>query len=188
MIEYGISGRMSGMVSGKNFSITKYVMSNDIDDIQDPRYHMRRRTFFNVLVYCVREFACTWMALRARNPCPSGLATLDPQSTCHEPRPGPKLACGVRAGSLRATEPRARGKTRGRKRKKCRWAKKTHLYMYVYFPPSFTIFALLFSPPPSRNSDQGSHSRLSSPLPATVCALRFYRDTILAISSLVDSR
>ena len=30
------SGRMSGMlVSGKNFSITKYVMSDDIDDIPD---------------------------------------------------------------------------------------------------------------------------------------------------------
>ena len=41
------SGRMSGMlVSGENFSITKQVMSDDVDDIQDPRYHMRRRTFF----------------------------------------------------------------------------------------------------------------------------------------------
>ena len=38
---------MSGMlVSGKNFSITKYVLPDDIDDIQDTRYHMRRRTFF----------------------------------------------------------------------------------------------------------------------------------------------
>ena len=38
---------MSGMVvSGKHFSITRYVVSDDIDDIQDPRYHMRRRTFF----------------------------------------------------------------------------------------------------------------------------------------------
>ena len=38
---------MSGMlVSGKDFSITKYVMSNDVDGIQDPRYHMKRRTFF----------------------------------------------------------------------------------------------------------------------------------------------
>ena len=40
------SGRMSGMlVLGKNFSIT-YVMSDDIEDIHDPRYHMRRRTLF----------------------------------------------------------------------------------------------------------------------------------------------
>ena len=34
------------LVSGKNFFITKYVMSDDIDDIQDPRYHMGHRTFF----------------------------------------------------------------------------------------------------------------------------------------------
>ena len=38
---------MSGMmVSGRNFSVTKYVMADDIDDTQDPRYHMRRRTIF----------------------------------------------------------------------------------------------------------------------------------------------
>ena len=37
---------MSGMlVSGKNFSITKYAMSDDIDDIQDPRYHMASGIF-----------------------------------------------------------------------------------------------------------------------------------------------
>ena len=128
---------MSDMVSGKNFSITKYVMSDDIDDIQDPRYHMRRRTFFkpvnNVLSTC--GFAWVWIALRARNPSPSGRATLKPQSTCHGPRPGTKLANGVRAGSLcAATEPRARGKTRGRKRKKCRRMKKTHLYICTRFP------------------------------------------------------
>ena len=47
LIEYNISGRMSGMlVSRKNFSVTKYVMSDDIDNIQDPRYHIGRRTFF----------------------------------------------------------------------------------------------------------------------------------------------
>ena len=39
---------------------------------------------------------------------------------------------GVRAGSLCATEPRARGKTRGRKRKKCRRVKTTHLYTFIY--------------------------------------------------------
>ena len=84
---------MSVMVSAKTFSITKYVMSNDIDDIQDPRYNMRRRTFFNLLImYYVRGFAWAWMALRARNASPSGRATLNPQSTCHGPRPGPKLA------------------------------------------------------------------------------------------------
>ena len=32
---------MSGMlVSGKNVSITKFLMSDDIDDIQDPGYDM----------------------------------------------------------------------------------------------------------------------------------------------------
>ena len=68
------------------------------------------------------------MALRARNASPSGRATLNPQSTCHGPPPGPKLAHGVREDSLRATEPRARGKTRSRKRKNCRRATKTHLF------------------------------------------------------------
>ena len=45
----------------------------------------------------------------------------------------------------------------------------------------------LFSLPPSHNSDPGSHSRLSSRLPTTVCALQFYREKISALSSL-DSR
>ena len=58
------------------------------------------------------------MAPRARNPSPRALATLTPQSTCREPRPGAKLARGVRAGSLRAPEPRAREKIRDRKEKK----------------------------------------------------------------------
>ena len=38
------------------------------------------------------------MALRARNASPRGRATLNPQNTCHGPRPGPKLAHWVRAG------------------------------------------------------------------------------------------
>ena len=51
-----INGRTSAMlVSGKDFSITRYVMSDDIDNIQDPRCHMRRRAFFNLLImYYVR--------------------------------------------------------------------------------------------------------------------------------------
>ena len=97
------SGRMSDMLgSGKDFSISpSYVMSDDIIDIQDPRYHMRRRTFFEP----VRGFAGAWMALRARYPSPRGLAILNPLSTCLGPRPGPQLARGVRVGSLRSTEP-----------------------------------------------------------------------------------
>ena len=88
--------------------------------------------FFDLLVYYVRGFVCTWMALRARNPSPSGLATLNPQSTCHGTRPGSKLAYGVRVGSLRATEPRARGKPRGRKRKNAEGWKITFVYTYIY--------------------------------------------------------
>ena len=53
LIECNINDLM--LVSGKDFS-TKYVMSDDIDDIQDPGYHMRRRTFFNLLtMYYVRR-------------------------------------------------------------------------------------------------------------------------------------
>ena len=78
----------------------------------------------------VRGFTWAWMALRARNSSPSGLATLNPHSTCHGPWPGPKLAEGVWAGSVRTTEPRARGTTSGRKRKKCRRAKNPHIYIY----------------------------------------------------------
>ena len=157
-------------------------MSDDVDDVQDPMYHMwalghsfnlhmnepsdilltctgvggkhlnqvcnvwrywwHSRSeishetldiFFILLIpgngMCTGGFAWTWMALRARNASPSGRATFNPQSTCHGPRPGPKLAHGVRACSLCATETRARGKTRGRKRKNCRRVKKTHLYL-----------------------------------------------------------
>ena len=53
------------------------------------------------------------------------------------------------------------------------------------------IIARLVLLPPSRNSDPGSHSRLS-PLPTInmvrVRALRFHRETASALSSLVDSR
>ena len=44
---------------------------------------------------------------------------------------GSQFRRGVPAGSLRATEPRARAKIRGRKREKCRCAKKTHLHILV---------------------------------------------------------
>ena len=62
------------------------------------------------------------------------------------------------------------------------------LFCFVlFFPIPFTIFALLFSLPPSRNSDPGSHTRLFPP-PA-------HSDSCLALlsredfrSSLVDSR
>ena len=44
--------------------------------------------------------------------------------------------------------------------------------IYCFFLISFIIFALLFSLPPSRNSDPGSHSRLFSPLSTTVRGLK----------------
>ena len=131
-------GRMSLKLGIGQIRLHRQIKSDEID-IQDHRYRMSLPEIILTQVkmyhrYYVRGFAWAWMALRVRNPSPGGIATLNPQSTCHGPRPGPKLACGVRAGSLRATEPRARGKTRGRKRKKCRTAKKTHLYICTRFP------------------------------------------------------
>ena len=115
------SGRMSRKLRIGEIPFRHQVMSGDIDDIQDHRHRMSRRTFFFTQVkmyhrYYVRGFAWAWMALRVRNPSLRGLATLNLQSTCHGPRPGPKLAHGVLVGSLRATKPRARGKIRGRKK------------------------------------------------------------------------
>ena len=66
------------------------VMSDDVDDIQSPRYRMGRRTFLNL--YLVRGFAWAWMALRARSASRWLLAALNPQRTCHGPRPGSTLA------------------------------------------------------------------------------------------------
>ena len=122
------SGRMSGIfVSGKNFPITK------ISIFWRLWWHSKppiSRETSDIVLTCT--WVCkAWVALRAGNPSPSGLATLNRQSTCHGPRPGAKLAHGVRTGSLRATEPRARGKTGGRKIKKCRKVKKTYLYIYI---------------------------------------------------------
>ena len=58
-------------------------------------------------------------------------------------------------------------------------------FFFFFFPMPFIMFALLFSLPPSRSSDPGSHSRLFPPLPTTVRALHFYRAKISALSSLV---
>ena len=86
---------------------------------------------FNLLMYYLRGFACAWMALRARNHSPWGLVTLNPRVRATDLGQGPNLRRGVRAGSLRATEPRAREKTRGRESKNCRSAKKTRLYIVI---------------------------------------------------------
>ena len=51
------------------------------------------------------------------------------------------------------------------------------IFFFLFPPVPFIIFALLFSLPPSRNSDPGSHMTGSSPpLSATVRALHFYRE------------
>ena len=63
-----------------------------------------------------------------------------------------------------------------------------HMVRSVFFSVPFTTFALLFSLPPRRRSDPGSHSRLFSPFSTTVRALNFYRETIFDPFSLVDSR
>ena len=66
----------------------------------------------------------------------------------------------------------------------------TPLYTAVVsvHPYAFIISALLFSPPYSRNSDPGLHSRLFPPPPHYGSCLAFYREEISALSSLVDSR
>ena len=62
-----------------------------------------------------------------------------------------------------------------------------HLIFFLFFS-SDLLYLPFFSLPPSRNSDPGSHSRLFSPLPSTVCALLCSREKISALSSLVDSQ
>ena len=71
------------------------------------------------------------MALRTRNLLSSGRATLNPRSTFHGPLPEPKIACGVRAGSLGATDTRPPEKTRGRKRNNAKVLKE-HIYLCIY--------------------------------------------------------
>ena len=63
------------------------------------------------------------------------------------------------------------------------------VFVFVFFPIPFVIFAFLFSLPPSRNSDPGSHTyqALFSPLPTSVRVFHFYREKISALSSLGDS-
>ena len=60
------------------------------------------------------------------------------------------------------------------------------IYFY-FFPHPFIVFARLFSLPPSRNSDRGSHSRLFSP-PTHYGSCRAFLSREDFSSSLVDSR
>ena len=123
------SGRMSGMlVSGKNFSITKYVMSDGINDIQSPRYHMKRRTFF----WPVCGFACTWMTLRARNPSPSGLDNLNPPE--HMQRTSARAQTCVRGpGGIPAYHGAESARKNPRpEEKRMPMGQKTFIYIYGY--------------------------------------------------------
>ena len=62
-----------------------------------------------------------------------------------------------------------------------------HIIYICFFIP-FSIFAFIFSLPPSRNSDSGSHRKFFYPLPTTARALHSYREKISRVSSLVVSR
>ena len=66
-----------------------------------------------------------------------------PRARARGPRPGPKLARGVRAGSLRATEPRAREETRGRKRKKMPKCLK-HTFIHTWYSSNIICFNISF--------------------------------------------
>ena len=81
------------------------------------------------------NFVIMWVCIRLDGSrCSEGLPVVTCQfSRLRTPRArttdlghGPHLRRGVRVGSLRAPEPRAREKTRGRKRKKCPCARKAH--------------------------------------------------------------
>ena len=58
------------------------------------------------------------------------------------------------------------------------------IYIYLFFSIPFVVFALLFSLPPSRNSELGSQSRLFSFPPTTVRALHFLSDETSAVLPL----
>ena len=106
------------LIQKDKISRTSEVWSDDIDDIQDPGYHNKAAGHsFNLYVGLQGPGWLYVFGILSE-----GCATFNRQSTCHGPRPRPKLAHGIRAGSLRATKPRAREKTRSRKRQKCQRA------------------------------------------------------------------
>ena len=125
---------MSAMLMpGKNFSITRYVMSDDIDDIQDLRYHVRRRTFFNLLIMyyvCVGLHGPGWLYVlgmppRADVPLSTPGARVTDLGRGSNLRIGPGRApCVPRAESTRK-DPRP-------EEKKMPKGEKTHLSIYMY--------------------------------------------------------
>ena len=85
------------LVSGKNFSITKYVISDHIDDIQDPRYHMRCRTFLDLFIYYVRVgmHEPGWLYVLGVPP-RAGLPPPIPRARATDLGRGPNLGIGCR--------------------------------------------------------------------------------------------
>ena len=85
---------LAGWCRGNTFP-SPSIMSDDVDDIQDPIYHMNRWIF----CWPVRGLTWAWMALRAWNDSPWGRATLNLQTTCHgfqpEPTPAPWCSGGL---------------------------------------------------------------------------------------------
>ena len=120
----------SMLVLGKNFSVTKYVMCDDIDDIQDPRYHMRRRTklFNNAL--------CTWVCMGLDG---STRTECLPERTCHfeppehVPRTSSRAQTYVRGpGGLPACHGAESTRNDPRPEEKKMPKGKKHMYTYIY--------------------------------------------------------
>ena len=111
-------------------------------------------------------FPSSCMALAQRNATRDHLpdrATLNAQSTRHGARAGLKLASSVHAGPLCAPQPRARGKTPGRERNRCRCDKQA-LGTYTYEAQAVTdkqLTALFIYPTAGQNTIHSSSAQRS---------------------------
>ena len=96
------------------------------------------------------------MVLRARNASAWLLATLNAQSTCHGPRPGPTLAPWCSGGLPACPGAESTRKDPRPEEKKVPMGKKTHLYVVIY--TLYTVYVL-----DRRSSDKtgrGGHRRV----------------------------
>ena len=114
------SGRMSRkLVSGKYLSIYKWCLTTSTTfKILDITWAVGHTVNLHVGLHGPEWLYVLGMPPRGR------LRLWTPRARATDLGQGPHLSRGVRAGSLRASEPRAREKTRGRKKKKCRCAQK----------------------------------------------------------------
>ena len=131
------SGRMSRkLVLGKYLSITKSCLTTlTTFKILGIIWAVGRLFYFFNLYVGLHGFAWVWMALRARNASPWLVATLNPQSTCHGPRPGRTLAPWCSCGLPACPGAESTRKTRGRNKKKCLCAKKnTFIHKWYKVP------------------------------------------------------